>query len=62
MSDLHQTFRIYPISSTNMIYDVKDDPNPLSLQSGTINILQVPPSHLSAKTFRILIKISGYLP
>ncbi len=36
-----------------MIYDVKDDPNPLSLQSGTINILQVPPSAFSAKSCQI---------
>jgi hypothetical protein len=91
--DLHQTFRISSISSTNMIYDVKmtpilhgssqepstsskshllqsqpnhvgsssnfqdifhiiyqhdlwskDDHDPPSLQSGTINILQVQPS------------------
>ena len=42
MSDLHQTFRISPISSTNIIYNVKDDPNPSSLQSGTINILPSP--------------------
>ena len=62
MLDLHQTFRISPISSTNMIYDVKDDPNPLSLQSGTINILQVPSSPFSAKSCRIIIKLSEYLP
>ena len=26
MPDLHQSFSLYPISFTNMIYDVKDDP------------------------------------
>ena len=37
-------------------------PHPPSLQSGTINILQVPPSSSSAKSCRILIKNSQYLP
>ena len=41
---------ISPISYINMIHDVEDDPIPPSLQSGTINILQVPPSPFSVKS------------
>ena len=63
MLDLHQMFRISSTSSTNMIYDVKMTPILQSprLQSGTINILQVPPYPFSAKSCRIFIKLSGYL-
>ena len=62
MSYLHQTFRISSISSNNMIYDSKYDPHPSSLQSGTINIVQVPTFPFSAKLCPILIKLAAYPP
>merc|ERR1712082_108083 len=62
LSNLHQIFRICPLATTDLIYDVKDDPI-LQVSSQEPSTSSKPPtSAFLAKSCPILIKLSGYAP
>ena len=61
MSDLHQTFRISPISYNNMTYDVNDDPILQDFSQEPSTSSKSPNYPFSVKSCLILIKLSGYL-
>ncbi len=61
MSDLDQIFRKGPLATTNLIYDVKDDPFlQVSIQEPSTS--SKPPTYaFSAKSWRIFTKLSEHL-
>ena len=62
MSDLDQTFRRGPLATTNLIYDVKDDPI-LQVSSQEPSTSSKPPTYtFLAKSCPIMIKLSGLAP
>merc|ERR1712082_216697 len=62
MFDLDQTFRMGPLATTDLIYDVKDD-HILQVSSQEPSTSSKPPtSAYLAKSCPILIKLSGYAP
>ena len=62
MSDHHQTLRISPISSNNIVYFVKDDPI-LHVSSQEPSKSSKSPTYpFSAKSCLIWIKLFGHIP
>ena len=61
MSDLDQTFRIGSLATTNIFFDVKLKMTQVSSQEPSMS--SMPKTYaLSAKSFPILIKLSGWAP